>query len=295
MKSAVDQNTCMIVGSAPAFPHGSIDPIEEIAKLGLKKKIPVHVDACLGGFLLPFMERAGFIVPPFDFSLRGVTSISVDTHKYAFAPKGSSIILYRDKIYRHYQFSVQPNWPGGIYGTPNLSGSRSGGVIATCWASLLYHGEDNYIKSTQKIISVTKYIENGLKKINHIFVYGCPEVSVIAVGSKSFDIYHLSSALTERGWNLNILQFPAGFHICITMQHTYEGIADKFLTDVEQCTAEIMKNPSLPTSGTAAIYGMAQQIPDRSLVSELVWTYLDACYSIKNPIKNPKVENGIVK
>lgn len=291
MKKALDKNTCMLVGSAPAFPHGSIDPIPDIAKLGRKYNIPVHVDACLGGFLVPFMRKAGFPIPDFDFSVDGVTSISVDTHKYAYAPKGSSVILYKNKSYRHYQYAVQPDWPGGIYGTPNLSGSRSGGIIATCWASLLFHGEQSYLDTTIKIISTTKYIENGLRKNPDIYIIGKPDVSVIAIGSKKFDIYRLSSALTSLGWNLNVLQFPSGFHICITMQHIHDGVADRFLQDVESCTREIMKNPEEKTRGTAAIYGMAQQIPDRSLVSELVWAYLDACYSTKTVQENGQLHN----
>lgn len=292
MRKAIDGNTCMLVGSAPAFPHGCVDDIEEISKLGHKYDVPVHVDCCLGGFLVPFMKKAGFPLPPFDFSLQGVTSISCDTHKYAFAPKGTSVILYKYKIHRHYQFCVTTDWPGGIYGTPNLSGSRSGGLIATCWASLLYHGEAGYVESTKKIISATRYIEKGLKEIDGIFVFGVPNVSVIAVGSNNFDVYRLSSALGEKGWNLNLLQFPSGFHICVTMQHTYPGIADKFLSHVRECTEKILKDPVSRTTGTAAIYGMAQQIPDRSLVAEIVWAYLDACYSIK---KNKPLENGTIE
>lgn len=288
MKRAIDGNTCMLVGSAPAFPHGSIDYIEEITKLASKKSIPVHVDACLGGFLIPFMEKAGYPLLPFDFRVPGVTSISVDTHKYAYAPKGTSVILYRNKVHRHYQFSVQSDWPGGIYGTPNISGSRSGGIIATCWASLLYHGENTYVESTRKIISITKYIEKNLSEIKEIFIIGKPDVSIIAIGSRAFDVYRLSSGLSAKGWSLNILQFPSGFHICITLQHTYKGIADKFISHVKECVSEIMKSPGLSASGTAAIYGMAQQIPDRSLVSELVWSYLDAYYSANSPAENEK-------
>ncbi|GIY14232.1 sphingosine-1-phosphate lyase [Caerostris extrusa] len=289
MKKAIDKDTCMLVGSAPAFPHGCIDDIEEIAKLGLKHNVPVHVDCCLGGFLLPFMKKAGFDVPPFDFTVNGVTSISCDTHKYAFAPKGTSVIMYKHKAYRHFQFSVTTDWPGGIYGTPNLSGSRSGGLIATCWASLLYHGEEGYVEATRKIVSTTRYIEEGLREIHGIFIFGNPIVSVISLGSNHFDVYRLSSALTEKGWNLNLLQYPPGFHMCVTMQHTYEGVADKFLSHVKECVAEILKDPVSRTTGTAAIYGMAQRIPDRSLVAEIVWAYLDAVYSIK---KKEPCENG---
>lgn len=287
MKKAIDKNTCMIVGSAPAFPHGCIDDIEEISKLGYKYSIPVHVDCCLGGFLVPFLKLAGFPRAPFDFTLPGVTSISADTHKYAYAPKGTSVILYRDKKYRHYQYTVQSDWPGGIYGTPTLLGSRSGGLIATCWASLLYHGEDKYVECTRKIVSVTRYIVKSLREIEGIFIYGKPDVSVIAIGSKCFDVYRLSSALAKKGWNLNQIQYPPGFHICITMQHTYEGVADKLLSDTRECTKKILNAPKEKTTGSAAVYGMAAQIPDRSLVSELVWAYLDACYTIKS-----KGENG---
>ncbi|KAG8195137.1 hypothetical protein JTE90_023314, partial [Oedothorax gibbosus] len=170
--------------------------------------------------------------------------------------------------------------------------SRSGGLVATCWASLLYHGEDAYVEATKKIISVTKYVEKRLREIDGIFIIGKPEVSVLSLGSKIFDIYRLSSALTEMGWNLNILQFPPGFHICFTLQHTYAGVADKFLADVKKCTVEILKDPVSKTTGTAAIYGMAQQIPDRSLVSEIVWAYLDAVYSIK---EEHTEENGAAK
>lgn len=150
-----------MVGSCPNFPYGTIDDIEAISALGLKYNIPVHVDACLGGFLIMFMKRAGYPLKPFDFSLPGVTSISADTHKYGFTPKGSSVILYSEPKYRHYQFTVSTDWPGGIYGSPTVNGSRAGGVIAATWATLLYHGEDGYTEATKRIVDTTKYIENG--------------------------------------------------------------------------------------------------------------------------------------
>ena len=116
----------MLVGSAPQFPHGTMDDIEAIGALGVRYNIPVHVDACLGGFLIAFMDEAGFALKPFDFRVSGVTSISADTHKYGYAPKGSSIVMYRNSSYRNYQYFCYPDWPGGIYGTPTITGSRAG-------------------------------------------------------------------------------------------------------------------------------------------------------------------------
>lgn len=279
MKAAITGNTIMLVGSSPQFPHGSIDPIQEIAELGRKYCIPVHVDACLGGFLVAFMEEAGFPLPPFDFRLDGVTSISADTHKYGFTPKGSSVVLYRSRKYHHYQFSVSTDWPGGVYCTPTMSGSRSGAVIACTWASLLYYSRQGYVAATRKIVSTTRYIADELRQVPGIRLLGSPDVSVVAVGSDTFDPFQLLEKLVERGWNLNPLQYPAGFHLCVTLLHVSENVADRFVADVRHCTAEIMRAPIRPSSGQAAIYGLAQSVPDRSVVEELAHAYIDACYS----------------
>uniref|UniRef100_T1J300 Sphingosine-1-phosphate lyase 1 n=1 Tax=Strigamia maritima TaxID=126957 RepID=T1J300_STRMM len=276
----ITRNTCMLVGSAPQFPHGAIDPIEDISKarLGLKYKIPVHVDACLGGFLIPFMEEAGFPVVRFDFRLPAVTSISADTHKYGSAPKGSSVLMYRDESYRHYQFFVQPNWPGGIYASPSLPGSRAGGIIAACWAAMTFFGRDGYVKNCKKIIETANRIEKGLREMPDLKIIGKPEVSVIAFGSDKFNIYRLSDALHKRGWSLNALQFPSCIHLCVTFMHTADGVAEAFLNEVRDCTEIIMKDPTADAVGKAAIYGLSQTIPDRNIVSELAWTFLDSCY-----------------
>ncbi|XP_024062374.1 sphingosine-1-phosphate lyase 1 [Terrapene carolina triunguis] len=292
MKRAISKNTAMLTCSAPQFPHGVMDPIEEVAKLALKYRIPFHVDACLGGFLIAFMEKAGFpLQRPFDFRVEGVTSISADTHKYGYAPKGSSVVLYSDKKYRHYQFFVAPDWQGGIYASPTIAGSRPGGIIAACWATLMYMGEDGYVEATKKIISTARFIESGLRKIDNIQIFGKPEVSVISIGSDVFDIYRLSNLLSTRGWNLNVLQFPSSIHLCITLLHTKPGIAEQFLEDVRDCVLEIMKDPKAKTTGMGAIYGMAQSIPDRNMVSEISHAYLDCLYSTDIP-SSDKHMNG---
>lgn len=283
MKRAISKNTAMLVCSAPQFPHGIVDPVVEVGKLAERYNIPFHVDACLGGFLIVFMEKAGFKLEPFDFRVKGVTSISADTHKYGYAPKGSSVVLYSDKKYRHYQFFVAPDWQGGIYASPSMAGSRPGGIIAACWATMMHMGENGYVDATRKVVQTTRTIAAGLRKIQGIFVFGNPEVSVVAIGSDDFDVFRLSNALTSKGWNLNTLQFPSSIHICVTMRHTMPGVAEHFINDVKEGVAVIMKNPKEKTTGMGAIYGMAQTIPDRSLVTEISCGFLDCLYSTEVP------------
>ncbi|XP_043535103.1 sphingosine-1-phosphate lyase 1 isoform X2 [Chiloscyllium plagiosum] len=292
MKKAISRNTVMLVCSVPQFPHGIMDPVEEVAKLAVDYDIPLHVDACLGGFLIVFMEKAGYSLPPFDFRVKGVTSISADTHKYGYAPKGSSVVLYSNKKYRHYQFFVAPDWQGGIYASPTIAGSRPGGIIAACWATMMYMGEDGYVKATKKIIDTARYIEAQLKKIKEIFIFGKPEVSVVAIGSQTFDIFRLSNLMTSKGWNLNTLQFPSSIHICVTLLHTKNGVADQFVEDLRESVAEIMKNPGEKTTGRGAIYGMAQSIPDRTLVTEISHGFLDCLYSTELPKVEKNCMNG---
>ncbi|XP_037777606.1 sphingosine-1-phosphate lyase-like [Penaeus monodon] len=281
MRKMINRNTCMLAGSAPQFPHGVMDPIIEIAGLGLRYDIPVHVDACLGGFLIPFMDDAGFPLAPFDFRVEGVTSISADTHKYGYAPKGSSVIIYNEPKWRHHQFFVTPDWPGGIYATPTIGGSRSGGIVSACWAALVYHGKRGYVDYTRSIIQTTRKIEEGCRKIKGVFVYGKPEVSVVALGSNDYNIYQLSDRMGKRGWNLNALQYPPSIHIAVTVLHTHPGVAERFIKDIDELSKEILENPPKDAGGSAALYGMAQSIPDRSLVGEMAWCYLDAVYSTK--------------
>lgn len=282
MERMVSSQTAMLVGSAPQFAHGSIDPIKEIAQLGVKYGIPVHVDACLGGFLVPFMAEAGYHIPQFDFSLPGVTSISADTHKYGFAPKGSSVLLYRNEGLRSYQWFSFPDWPGGIYATPTVGGSRAGGIIAACWAAMLSFGRKGYVSTTKQIVDTTQYIAKEIAAIPGLKIVGIPEVSVVAFSSDEFNIYGLSDMMKERGWGLNSLQFPVCVHICVTRLHTQAGVAEKFVADVRESAHKLRQDPSATEGGSAAMYGMTASIPDRSVVSELTGIYLDSLYSSKS-------------
>merc|ERR1719222_1377236 len=279
MRGMINGNTMMLVGSAPQFPHGSIDPIQEIAALGIRYNIPVHVDACLGGFLIPFMNSAGFQVPAFDFSVPGVTSISADTHKYGFAPKGSSVILYRDMKYREHQWFCFPDWPGGIYATPTIGGSRAGGIVAACWAALLYFGREGYVSTTRDIVTTTRRIAEAIRATPGVTIVGCPDVSVVAFDSPEFNIYAINDGMKDRGWALNALQFPSCLHLAVTKCHTLPGVADRFIKDLQEVTAAIRLDPSAAEkSDSAVFYGGAAAVPDRSIVSELTGVYLDSLY-----------------
>lgn len=280
MKKAITSKTCCLVGSAPEFAYGVMDPIEEIAQLGLKYNIPVHGDCCLGGFLVPFVELTDYkLEHQCNFSVPGLTSISADTHKYGYAPKGTSVLMYSHEKYLHHQYFFSPDWPGGIYGSPTILGSRMGGVLAAAWASFLYHGLEGYVENARKIIKTANYIRDQVSKIKGIYICGSPYLSVTAIASNQINILHAADELTAKGWHLNILQFPSAFHICVTMMHTKKEVADRFIADVKEVVKKCFDaNYTSIEKGQAALYGMTQKIPDRSTVKVLTAHLLDAYY-----------------
>ncbi|EDV22663.1 uncharacterized protein TRIADDRAFT_28705 [Trichoplax adhaerens] len=284
MRRAITSNTVLLVASAPQYPHGIIDDVKSIAQvlyrlnIAVSRGIGFHVDCCLGGFLLPFLNEAGYDDVQFDFAVEGVTSISADTHKYGFAPKGSSVVLYRHIEQRHLQYFSVSDWPGGIYASPSIAGSRSGAVIAGCWAAMVSMGWSGYVKSTKKIIKAAQRIKDRIKEVDGLYVLGDPKLSVIAIGSKDFDIYQLNQLMSDKGWNLNALQFPPSIHICCTMTHTQPGVVTKFLRDIKEVAAQLIQEPRKTPIGSAAMYGMAQTIPDRSIITDLTNAFLDGIY-----------------
>lgn len=276
VKAAINHNTVVIVGSAPAFPHGIIDPIAEMSELAQKKNIPFHTDACLGGFVLPFARKLGANVPDFGFELPGVTSISVDTHKYGYAAKGTSVILYRNKELRHQQFFSITNWPGGMYFSPTFAGSRPGGLSAACWAALVSMGESGYMQATKKILEAAQQIKAGLRKIPGLRILGDP-LFVIAFTSDEYDIYRVMESMTPKGYSLNGLHRPAAIHIAVTLRHTQPGFVERFLSDLDEAVEYVCKNPH-DKGSMAPMYGLAANIPLRSVVDTLLKRVLDAFY-----------------
>ncbi|HEY3495866.1 MAG TPA: aminotransferase class V-fold PLP-dependent enzyme [Polyangiaceae bacterium] len=272
MAAAVTPETVTLVGSAPSFPHGVIDPIAPLSELAQRFRIGLHVDACLGGFVLPFAKKLGYAVPDFDFRLTGVTSMSADTHKYGYAPKGSSVVLYRDPELRRAQYFVTTDWSGGIYGSPTIAGSRNGGLLAGCWASLVSFGEEGYLEATRSILETARHIRLGIAEIPELSVLGEP-LWVIAFASDTLDIYRVLERMSERGWSLNGLQRPPAVHLCVTLRHTQPGVADRFLADLKASVAEARGTSA--SSGMAPLYGMASSFPVRGAVAELLRRYID--------------------
>ncbi|HSP78986.1 MAG TPA: aminotransferase class V-fold PLP-dependent enzyme, partial [Myxococcaceae bacterium] len=278
MRKALTRNTIALVGSAPSFPHGVVDPIEELSELARQRGIGFHTDACLGGFVLPWAKRLGYPVPAFDFRLPGVTSMSADTHKFGYAAKGSSVVLYRGTALRAYQYFTATEWPGGVYFSPSFSGSRPGGLIAAAWASLVSLGEEGYLESTRRLLETADTLKRGLRELPELHVLGEP-LFVIAFGSHTLDIYQVMERMSERGWNLNGLHKPPAVHLCVTLRHTQPGVAERFLEDLRASVAQVKANPG--ERGTMApIYGMAATLPFRGLLSELLKRYMDLLYKV---------------
>jgi glutamate/tyrosine decarboxylase-like PLP-dependent enzyme len=277
-KKAINKNTIVIIGSAPSFPHGAIDPIEELSELARSHGIGCHVDACLGGFILPWAERLGYPVPKFDFRLPGVTSMSADTHKYGYAAKGTSVILYRGRDLLHHQYYTTADWPGGLYFSPTFAGSRPGALSAACWAALTSIGEQGYLDATKRILETASKVKEGIGQIPELRVLGDP-LFVIAFASDSLDIYKVLDFMSRKKWSLNGLHKPTCIHLCVTLRHTQPGVAGRFLADLREAVEHVKAHPE--EKGTMApVYGMAATIPMRGLVSDMLKKYLDLIFKV---------------
>ncbi len=278
VRDAITKNTAVIVGSAPTYPHGVIDSIGEMSELAREQGIGFHTDSCLGGFILPWARKLGYEVPPFDFELPGVTSISADTHKYGYASKGTSVIVYRSRKLWHFQFYKTTEWPGGIYYSPGFAGSRPGALIAVSWAALVSMGEAGYLEATEKILKTAEKIKKGINKIPDLEILGDP-LWVIAFKTRDIDIFRVMEHMSKKGWNLNGLHKPACVHIAVTLRHTQEGVADRLIRDLKESIDYVKANPS-DSGQIAPFYGMAATIPDRSTVSRYLDIFMDVLFSL---------------
>lgn len=275
VKRLIGPNTVLLVGSAPNFPHGIIDDIEKLSDIAIENNLPLHVDACLGSFVVPFIPDA----PIFDFRVPGVTSISCDTHKYGFAPKGSSVIMYRSPELRRYQYFVSTDWTGGLYASPTLAGSRPGALSAGCWATLLYMGRSGYEKSAKEILGSAAKIRDALKcHPDLFFIYGEPIASVVAFGSTAFNIYDLDDAMKKKGWHLNALQNPPAIHMAAT--YLTKTSVDQLIVDLVESAKELVANGSdaSASSGTKALYGVAGSVKTANVAGKLAEGFIDFLY-----------------
>ena len=279
LAKAIGPRTIAIAVSAPQYPHGVVDPVEEVGALAEKHGLPLHVDACVGGFVLPWLERLGRKVPPWDFRVPAVTSISADLHKYAYAGKGASVLLWRSMEDMRHQFFVAPNYPGGIYASPTLIGTRPGGPIAAAWAALHAVGEDGYLELTRAAVGAADRIRAGVAAIPGLALIGDGDGTIVAWGASPGgpDPYRIADGLEARGWAVDRTQHPAGVHLTVTAAHA--PIADEYVRDVAAATAEVVAHPEAAGSGAAPMYGMMAKLPVRGLVKRGVRQMLEAMYA----------------
>jgi len=259
VKGAITPDTIALVGSAPCYPFGTYDPIEALSDIAKEKGIGFHVDGCLGGFITPWAKRAGYNVPEANFLSQGVTSISMDTHKYGFGPKGTSVILYRgSELFQHHLY-VATNWQGGIYFTPTMAGSRPGFPMAAAWAVMLMMGDQGYFESAKKILDTGDYIRKEVGNIDGLKILGNP-LWVIAISSDRFDPYLVLEGMSRKKWMLSGLMNPPAFHIHLTLRHTKEGVKEAFVRDLKLSAGEVADG-KIDSTPMAPIYGLSSTLP----------------------------------
>lgn len=269
VRAAMNENTVLIVGSAPSYPHGIIDPIEELAEIAQEHGILFHTDACIGGFMLPFVERLGYPVPLWDFRVPGVTSISADVHKYGYAAKPASVLLFRHREVRRHQLFVYTDWPGGIYASAPMTGTRPGGAIAAAWAIMNYLGESGYLAINKEVMRTTMALRAGVQALDGLKVIGEPIMSIFAIASDRYNIFEIGDEMTVRGWRLDRQQFPPSLHVSVNYVH--KDTIDVFLKDLAE-SIFVAKKPSIRKTMDALILKAAEiatRILPESLVSKL--------------------------
>ncbi len=279
VKELITPNTIALVGSAGNYPHGLVDPIDELSEIALEHKIGLHVDGCLGGFILPWVEKLGYNVPTFDFRLPGVTSISADTHKFGFGLKGTSVILYRNKSLRRYQYFQSVEFQGGTYISPSMAGSRSGGLTAAAWAAMIYLGEEGYMESAKAIMSVADDIKKVVQGIPELKIVGDPTF-IISFISDELDVFLINDFMSEKGWRFNAVQKPSGLHFCATRPQTLvPDLADQFARDLK-AGVEYAKTNKGKEAKSSALYGLNATIEGQQMVSEILYEALDYFYKV---------------
>ena len=279
MKDKLSENTILIVGSAPEFPRGVVDSITELGALAKECGIGMHVDACLGGYMLPFVRKLGYDIPDFDFSVPGVTSISADIHKYGYGPKGTSTILYRNDNLLKYQYSATIDWSGGIYASPAMQGTRPAGPVAAAWAALNALGENGYLKLAKIVMDATKKLIDGIEQIPELYILGKPDMSLYSFTSDKFHMYNLADTMEKKGWHLDRLQFPPAIHMTIYPHQS--KVVESFLKDLNESVEEVINNPERKAEGQSALYRMIASVPDRKSVKEFVLDSLKNMYKAK--------------
>jgi sphinganine-1-phosphate aldolase len=246
MADAIDDTTVLVVGSAPQYPQGVIDPIPDLAGVAAEAGANFHTDACMGGFVLPFMEMLGHELTPWDFRVPGVTTISADVHKLGYAPKGASVILHRTKESRRYQTFVFDEWLGGFYASPNMQGTRPALPMATAWAVMHHLGVDGYKQLTRTTVETARRFVDGVRAIDGLTILGEPEAHLVAMAADPspgeafgdpIDIFAVGDALQRRGWFHDRQAPPDTLHSTVSAGNA--PVIEDYLSDLAECVAEV--------------------------------------------------------
>lgn len=243
MEAAIDANTLMLVGSAPCFPFGLIDPIEALGEVAARKDVWLHVDACVGGYLAPFVRMNGADLPAFDFAVSAVASMSADLHKYGYASKGASTVFFRSEALREFMTFDAGPWPLGRMITPSLSGTRPGGAIAAAWAIMQHLGVEGYKAKQSEVTQAREKIEAGVRKLG-FEVLGAPQLGIVAFSHPTADVFRIYAQMHHRGWFTAALVEPRALHLMLSPKHN--EVAGEYLADLEASLGEISDESLTP-------------------------------------------------
>ena len=241
MVQACDTQTIMLAGSAPNFPYGLIDPIDSLSEVALQKNIWLHVDACVGGYIAPFVRMNGADVRAFDFELPGVMSMSADLHKYGYCAKGASTVLFRAEAQRQHMIFDCKDWPGGRMVTPTLAGTRPGGAIAAAWAVMNYLGVEGYRQKHGQVTQAREAIEQGVTQLG-FEVLGAPQLGIVAFSHPEVDVYAIYRELYQRGWFTGLTTAPPALHLMLSPFHA--EVVQVYLQDLEQSLTQARADTS---------------------------------------------------
>mmetsp|Transcript_5940 Transcript_5940/g.7762 ORF Transcript_5940/g.7762 Transcript_5940/m.7762 type:complete len:521 (-) Transcript_5940:131-1693(-) len=282
VKSVITRNTIAVYASAPSFPSGVVDPIENIAAICKKHNLGLHVDNCLGGFYLSCLQARGLFAKKFDFQVDGVTSISIDIHKYGFAPKGVSVVTFSTKELR--RLTIYPVSSGlTLYVTPTLQGSRGGGVIAAAWATMMYYGKKGYEDVAVRLHEIKEKVEREVENIPGLKLPVKADLAVIPITSDEFDIYAVATLMEKRGWSTFTSQNPPLMQLCYGEQHY--RVIDDWLKDLKECALYVANNPGAKIEGDAAVYGAAKMLPVEVL-DDIMKSYIEVKMTVKQLKEN---------
>jgi glutamate/tyrosine decarboxylase-like PLP-dependent enzyme len=247
MEQAIDANTIMMVGSAPNFPYGLMDPIVGLAEVAIRKHVWLHVDACVGGYIAPFVRMNGVDIAPFDFEVEGVRSISADLHKYGYCAKGASTVLFHDASLKDYMKFDCDSWPGGHMLTPTLAGTRPGGAISAAWAVMNYLGVDGYKARHKQVTDAREIIEQGAVRLG-FEILGKPQLGIVALSHPLEDIYAIYKQMYKRGWFTSLTTEPKALHLMLSPFHAH--VTDTYLTDLESSLKQVQAGDKDRVSGS---------------------------------------------